>query len=276
MPRPAAHLLAPAPLRKRAFSRPAPGLRAGLGLAGLALAGLALCLAGPGQAVAEGAAGGFCGDPMAQCGGLIQETCLERFGAASVSVAESGECRSQIDRYRSCVSRIAEECGPATLTGAGQPAQGGRAGAGADSDTKLYCQTQTDSCLTAVNDDYRDCRETGGSGCRADCRDERDLARESCNDGLRTCLATGGFRAAAFVYPSCASPGATERRAGDPAPTKSGGDALPTPVGGAGAICRNGVYYCFMFQPGPVGAPCGCSGNPAMGVPPFQGFVSPQ
>ncbi len=251
--------------QRRTASR--SGTSSWLGAALLAMTG---ALSAP--ALAQSSSDAFCADPMAQCGGLIQENCLERLGASSISVAEAGECRAQVDQYRSCVSRIARECGSTTLSGSGSAPDSRNS----ETDARIYCQRQTDSCLTAVNDDYRDCRDTGGNSCRGDCREERDLARESCNDALRTCLATGGYRAAAFVYPSCASPGSNNARAGDPAPVKPGAGSLPTPVSGAGAICRNGVYYCFMFQPGPVGAPCSCTGNPAMGVPPFQGMISPQ
>lgn len=222
-----------------------------------------------------------CENPTARCGALLSASCLNLLGAGAISAGSP--CEDQAAAYRGCLSDVAARC--PTLVG-----QGGRSDT-ATRDLDVFCQSEVDGCLAALDQDYRDCR-TGAGGeelCRSDCRDERDVARDRCNDGLRSCLATGDYQTARFVFPDCAEStpfSVRDARSGDETPTPDPqttpqiAPPIPTPplptgnTVGIGTVCRNAQFYCFMTVPGPVNGVCTCTGNPMMGIPPFQGLIT--
>lgn len=55
-----------------------------------------------------------CTDPQATCGATLSSTCLSRVGAGSLAADAPTDCAAQFDAYRSCLARVAEECGVAS------------------------------------------------------------------------------------------------------------------------------------------------------------------
>ncbi|MCI4662474.1 MAG: hypothetical protein MRY63_11725 [Neomegalonema sp.] len=237
---------------------------------------MAIFLTAPGAWAEQAGGQDFCANPQKSCARMVSPSCLQRLGAGSVEAGEdqAGSCAEQFKAYRSCLQTVANLC-PRTSSPAptpspvpapvSKPAPSG----GGDAARVEYCRDSMQTCLSDVSDDYSSCAYGESSDCQSQCRDQRNLAREDCRESHKSCLTTGFFEPVVFIEPACL---------GEATPTSDYPPAAPyppaTPQAQYSYICRNGLYWCQMFQAGPVGTPCWCNANPMTGVPYFEGFIS--
>ena len=231
---------------------------------------VAALLAAASPAAAE--QGDYCQNASQNCADMLSPEC-RRVGASSSGVPSSGsaQCDSEFTQYRECLSEAASICGSTQAP----RAQNTAAGAGNRDQVRIarYCQGELDHCLDTVEQSYSNCRDGADSACRGECQAERVRVRDRCNDNHRSCLTLETFNTVSFEDPSCLlSTRNVDNNFGQaPDPNQN----WQQPVAPAmGMVCRNGYYYCIMNQAGPIGYSCTCFGNPAYGVPPFQGSIT--
>lgn len=227
-----------------------------------------------GAAPAAAQQGAYCQNASQTCAAMLSPEC-RRLGASATGIPGGGtaQCDGEFGQYRDCLSEAARVCGS---NPAPSPENTAGAGGGNRDQARIarYCQGELDHCLDTVEQSYAGCRDGADSSCRGDCQAERVRVRDRCNDNHRSCLTLETFNTVSFEDPTCLR---DTRTVNDPLgqapdPTQNWQQQPVAPA--MGMVCRNGYYYCIMNQAGPIGYNCTCFGNPAYGVPPFQGSIT--